>query len=168
MAATDYFLKIEGIDGESTDERHADWIEVLSFSWGVSQPRARSGMGAAGGRAAFQDFSVVKTLDKSSPTLMNACASGRHIKFLQLSLARTDQPADYFTLKFEDCIVSSQKLNGTDEANEFAEVVSNSLPLEQVGFTYGKIEMAYRQTREDGTLDDAVHESWDLRTNQAF
>ena len=80
--AFDAFIKIEGIPGESTDDAHADWIEVLSYSCGVSQPAsgsASSGGGASAERADFQDFSIVKALDKASPKLALACADGTHI-----------------------------------------------------------------------------------------
>ncbi len=68
--AVDNFLKIEGIKGESTDDKHKDWIEILSYSWGVSQMASASASTSGGGtsqRADFQDISIVKTLDSSSP-----------------------------------------------------------------------------------------------------
>ena len=89
--AFDAFIKIEGIPGESTDDKHKDWIEVLSYSTGVSQPSAgsaSSGGGASSERADFQDFSIVKTLDKASPKLALACARGEHIPTVTLELCR--------------------------------------------------------------------------------
>src|SRR5512141_296981 len=72
VMAFDAFLKIDGVPGESSDDKHKDWIEVLSYSWGVSQPSSGSASTAGGAtaeRANFSDFSVVKALDKASPKL---------------------------------------------------------------------------------------------------
>jgi len=58
--AFDAFLKIEGVSAESTDVTQKDWIEVLSYSWGVSQPAsgsASSGGGRSAERADFSEFS---------------------------------------------------------------------------------------------------------------
>ena len=87
--AFDAFLKIDGIPGESTDDKHKDWIEVLSFSHGVSQ-RASGSASTAGGataeRADFADFSIVKALDKASPKIFEASATGKHLKAVTVEL----------------------------------------------------------------------------------
>ncbi len=89
--AFDAFLNVKDIPGESTDDKHADWIEILSYSSGVSQTAsasASSGGGASSERADFQDFSIVKALDKASPKLALACANGTHIPEVALELCR--------------------------------------------------------------------------------
>src|SRR3981081_2767205 len=80
MAAVDYFLKIEGIKGESHNSKHKDEIDVQSFSWGVSQTRARAGGGGAAGKVQFQAFHSANLVSKASPSLFLKCASGQHIK----------------------------------------------------------------------------------------
>ena len=85
--AFDTFLKIDGIEGESTDDKHKGWIEILSYSWGESQMVSRTASSSGGGTSArvdMQDLSVVKTLDKSSPLICLACAEGKHIKEVTL------------------------------------------------------------------------------------
>src|SRR5919109_1032111 len=86
--ATDTFLKIDGIPGESTDDKHKDWIEFLSYNHGMSQPvSAASGTGGrTSQRVNMSDFSVMKMLDKSSPHLAQACCDGRHIKEVKVEL----------------------------------------------------------------------------------
>ena len=78
--AVDMFLKLDGIDGESTDAQHQDWIEVSSFSWGVSNSIAGSGTGGGGaGKASFQDLHFEQLFDKSSPQVALYCVTGKHI-----------------------------------------------------------------------------------------
>src|SRR6266496_2578128 len=80
MALVDYFLKLDGIDGESTDRDHKDAIEILSFSWGVLQETDPAGGGGAGGKAIVQDFHFTANFSKASPALFLTCATGRHIR----------------------------------------------------------------------------------------
>src|SRR5688572_14489207 len=81
MAAVDYFLKIDGVDGESTDDKHKGEIDVESFSWGVTQTGTFShGGGGGAGKVALQDFHFTMKVSKASPTLFLACASGQHYK----------------------------------------------------------------------------------------
>ncbi len=89
--AFDCFLKIEEIPGESTDEGHKEWIELLSFSHGVSQ--TSSGAVSSGGslsaeRCDHQDFSIVKTLDKASPKLNIFCCNGKEVDKVSVELCR--------------------------------------------------------------------------------
>src|SRR5215475_5550792 len=70
MAAVDYFLKIEGIEGESTDKTHKNSIQVESFSFGETQAGSAShGSGGGAGKVQMQDFHFVKKLDRASPSL---------------------------------------------------------------------------------------------------
>src|SRR6187402_1470714 len=89
--AFDAFLKIEGIDGESGDSKHKDEIEILSFSWGVSNPSSLSGAGGGGGlgRAMLQDFSLTHRVDKSSPILFLSCCTGKHIPSATLTCRKS-------------------------------------------------------------------------------
>jgi type VI secretion system secreted protein Hcp len=161
--AFDAFLKVDGIPGESTDDAHADQIEVLSFSSGVSQTSsasASSGGGASSERADFQDFSIVKALDKASPKLAVACADGTHISEVVLELCRAGgDKLKYMEYKLSDCIVSSVRPGGSAQGGE-------TLPLEEVSFNYGKIEWIYtQQKRADGTGGGNVAAGWDLEKN---
>ena len=75
--ASDIFAKIGDIKGESLDNKHKDEIEVLSWSWGVTNDAAQSmGGGGGAGKASFHDLSFTHKIDKASPVLMKGCASG--------------------------------------------------------------------------------------------
>jgi len=161
--AYDAFLKLDGIPGESTDDKHKDWIEILSYSSGVSQPAvaARSTGGAASaGRVNVQDFSIVHTLDKASPKLFLSCCKGEHIKVVTLELCRaTGDKQKYMEYKMSDVLVSSVRPGGSSKAGD-------TLPLEEVSFNYGKIEITYTQTDQTGKPKGDVKANWDLSANK--
>ena len=162
--AFDCFLKIDGLPGECTDDKHKQWIEVLSYSHGVSQPP--SGSRSSGGarsaeRCDHQDFSVVKTLDKASPKLSLFCCNGTHIKTIKMELCRaTGNKTKYMEYDLEDVIVSGVRPGGSAQGGE-------TLPLEEVSFNYGKIEWKYTETdHETGARKGDVMTHWDLVNNK--
>jgi type VI secretion system secreted protein Hcp len=162
--AFDAFLKIDGIDGESDDDKHQKWVEILSFSHGLSQPStgSRSSGGAATAeRVNHQDFSVVKTLDKASAKLALACCKGTHIKEVKLELCRAaDDKAKYMEYKMSDVIISSVRPGGSAQGGE-------TLPLEEVSFNYGKIEWTYTETdHKTGKPKGDVKANWDCVANK--
>ena len=86
MAAVDYFIKFDGIKGESADVKHKDEIDVESWTWGETNIGGTgSGGGGGAGRVSMQDFQFVMRLNRASPALMRACATGQHIKTATLS-----------------------------------------------------------------------------------
>src|SRR4029077_9313339 len=107
--ASDIFAKIGDIKGESLDAKHKDEIEVLSFSWGVTNTRATApgGGGGGDGKATFQDLSILHKIDKASPLLMRACATGMHLKEATIThrKAGKDQQ-DYLIVKMNDIIIT--------------------------------------------------------------
>jgi type VI secretion system secreted protein Hcp len=161
--AVDMFLKVDGVDGESTDDKHKKEIEVLSYSWGISQQRSASASSAgslSSQRADFHDFSIVKAVDATSPKLALFCADGTHIKNIRLELCRSGgdkQP--YMEYKFTDVLVTGFKPGGSGHGE--------ALPLEEVSFTYGKAEWKYTQTKvEGGKGSGNVAGGWDLKANK--
>lgn len=160
MAATDFFMKIDGIKGESTDDKHKDEIDVLSWSFGVSQTgTAAHGGGMGGGKATFQDVHFTMKASKASPELLLACASGKHLKdaILTARKAGGDQQ-EYFKVTFEDVIVSSYQAGGSGG--------SDIVPTDQVSINFSKMKMEYKPQKKDGTLDSAVTTGWDLKANK--
>src|SRR2546430_3152894 len=109
MAAVDFFLKIEGVDGESTDDKHKGEIDIESFSWGVSQSGSHgAGGGGGAGKASFQDLHFHTHVDKSSPKLFLACATGEHFKKAVLTCRKARQEQqEYMKITMSDCLVSA-------------------------------------------------------------
>jgi type VI secretion system secreted protein Hcp len=161
--AFDAFLKVEGIPGESKDEKHPDWIEILSYSHGFSQPPSNtvSSVGGAGsGRVNMQDFSVVKHIDKASAKLAEACCTGKHIPSVILEICRAGgDKLKYMEYKMSDTMVSGVRPGGTSQGGD-------EVPLEEVAFNFGKIEWTYtQQDRKTGAAAGNVAAGWDLVKN---
>ena len=163
--AFDCFLQIEGIPGESTDDKHKDWIEVLSYSHGLSQ-RSSGNVSTGGGRSAercdHEDFTVVKALDKASPKLALYCCNGSHIPKITVQLCRAaGDKQKYMEYIMTDVIVSSVWPGGSAENKE------TGLPLEQATFNYGKMEWVYTETdHKTGKPKGDVKAHWDLAANK--
>ena len=161
--AFDCFLKIEGVDGESSDDKHKDWIELLSYSHGVSQPSsgaASSGGGRSAERCDHADFSIVKTVDKATPKLALACCDGTHIESIKVELCRAGgDKQKYMEYVMNDVIVASARPGGSSEGE--------ALPTEEVCFNYGKIEWVYTETdHKTGRPKGDVKAHWDLTENR--
>ncbi len=153
--ATDMFLKLEGIDGESHDSKHGGEIEIHSFSFGVSQTGSfGSGGGGGTGKASFSDLSVMKSADKATPKLMQFCATGVHIKtgILTVRKAGKDQQ-EYYVIKMEDLLVSSVQNAGSE----------GQVPSESLSLNFSKIKFTYKEQKADGTLGGTVDFGWDLK-----
>jgi type VI secretion system secreted protein Hcp len=106
--ALNAYLKIEGIKGESTASKHKDEIDVMSFSWGVEQSGTVGGGGGGAGKASAKDFQFMLKVDKSSPVLFKACATGEHLKVATLALERAGKgQVEYLKYEFKDVLISS-------------------------------------------------------------
>jgi type VI secretion system secreted protein Hcp len=159
MALVDYFLKIEGIEGESQDSKHKNEIEIESWSFGATQGGTFSASGGGGaGKVAMQDFHFVMKANKASPKLMLACASGEHIKsaILTCRKAGKDQQ-EFLKYTFSDLLVSSFQTGGS--------AAGSVIPLDQISLNFAKIEKEYKEQKSDGTLGGAVKIGWDLKKN---
>lgn len=159
--AVDMFLKIEGLDGESTDEAHDKWIEVLSFSHGVSQPvsGASATGGRTGGRADFMDMGVVKTIDNASPDLNIKCAKGEHIPKVELELClASGEKHTFMKYTLEDCVITSVAPGGS--------AGGESKPLENLTIAYGKIKWEYTPIDHTGSPGSPTDRTWNLETNK--
>jgi type VI secretion system secreted protein Hcp len=157
MAATAFFLKIEGIDGVSADAKHKGEIDLESWSWGQTQSGARAAGGGAG-KVNMQDFHAVMKVCKASPRLMLACATGQPIQKAVLTCrqAGTDQQ-EYLKVTMTDLLVSSYQTGGNGHGG---------VPTDQFSLNFARIEFEYREQRPDGTLGGAVKAGYDLKANQ--
>jgi type VI secretion system secreted protein Hcp len=157
--ATDVFLKIDGIAGESTDSKHKGEIEVLSYSWGASTSATLSSGGTGGGhgKVAMQDLSISTMYSKASPALMMACATGKHLTGATLVARKAGGTAqDYLTYKLTECLVSSYQTGASSE-----------MPMDSFSLNFGKIEVNYQAQSEKGPVGDPVKVGWDLKINKA-
>lgn len=160
MAAFDYFLKLDGIPGESTDAKHKGEIDVMSWSWGESQPAPPvSGGGAGAGKVSMTDLHVSANLSKASPQLLLACASGTHLKSAVLTGRKAGKAqAEFLTFTLGDVLVSAYQTGGaTAEA-----------PLDSISLNFSKIEMIYRESSAKGGLGSPIRVGWDRKANKSF
>lgn len=158
MAAIDYFLKLDGISGESKDSKHKGEIDVLSFSFGETQSGSSgSGGGGGAGKVQMSDFSFTARTTKASPQLFLSCAQGKHIKqaFLTARKAGGSQQ-EYLKIKLNDVLVSSYALGGSEAEVE---------PHDVFSLKFVKISYDYAPQKADGSLDAPIHAGWDLLKN---
>ena len=155
--AVDYFLKVEGIPGESLDAKHKDEIDVLGFNWGVSQEGGtRTRSGGASGKAVFDELIVLARTSKASPPLWLACASGKHIKSAVLTCRRAGKaPVAFLKITLTDVVITSYEIDGTQEEP----------PVDQVGLAFAMIETAYSPVDATGKVLSPVKAVWDTKKN---
>ena len=161
MAQVDYFLKIDGIEGESRDDMHKGEIAIDSWTWGETHPASPGATGGGGGHVTINDFTFTMRLSKASPKLFLACAEGDHIKVAWLTARQGggSKGEDYFLKwSFSDLVVSSYQTD-TDESQR---------PIDHVGFSFAKIEVEYKEQRPDGSLGNSTKAGWDVKKNTAF
>ena len=155
--ASDIFAKIGDIKGESLDDKHKDEIEVLSFSWGVTNTGATAAGGGGGaGKATFQDLSIVHKIDKASPLLMQACATGTHIKEATITRRAYKEQRDYLIVKMNDVMIT-----GVTDGD-----ASGQAGSETVSLAFAKIDLEYKPQKADGSLDTGIHFKYDLKANK--
>lgn len=157
------FLAIEGIKGESTYEGHVGEIEVLDFHWSLSQPRggAASGGGALRTeRAHFGDLSVYKAIDKATPSLAHACASGTHLNKATFQLCRAGGDTQlYMKFTLQDVIITAVRSGGRGYGEK--------IPLEEISLSYSQIEWEYFPTKvTTGMVEGRIVKNWNLKTNR--
>jgi type VI secretion system secreted protein Hcp len=158
----DYFLKIDGIDGESTDAAHPGEIEPISFHWNevVTLIRDGGGGGSAAGKVNPSDFQIAKRVDKSSPVLMVSCATGRRFKTAVLVGRKAgDRPLEFLKITLEDVLITSYGIGGVADAP--------SPVNEQLTLTFATLEMIYREQRPDGSAGAEVKRKFDFVRNVA-
>ncbi len=161
MAIVDYFLKLDDIKGESTDDKHKGEIELESWSWGARQSGTASfGAGAGAGKVAKEDFRFIKRTDKSSPALMIACATGQHFKLATLVARKAGGgQQEYLTIKMEEVLVSGYNMEGAQHS-------ADAIPTETISLNFSKLEYAYKPQKPDGTLDAEVKQKYDFAANK--
>ena len=156
--ATDIFAKIGDIKGESLDDKHKNEVEVLSWSWGVSQSGTMAHGGGGGeGKASFSDFNFTHHVDKASPVLLKACATGEHIKEATITVRKAGKgQQEYLIIKMNDVIITSVNPSGSDGAST----------AESVAMQCSKVDLEYKPQKPDGSLDAGLHFKYDIKGNK--
>ena len=158
--AEQWFLKIDGIEGESTNDAHKDEIDVESWSWGVVQSGASgSGGGVGAGKAVFQDMHFVARISKASPKLFLACATDSHHKVATLSGSRTGgKTVDFLEYKLSDVQITSVQHSDSEAG----------APMEQFSLQYRKFEISYSPQKSSGKIGPAATAGFDVQQNKTL
>ena len=158
MAAVDFFLKIDSIDGESLDSKHKGEIELESFSFGATQTGTLATGGAGAGKVQFQDFHFVTKTSKASPKIFAACASGKHIiKATIIARKAGEQPREYLKITLSDVLISSYSVNGDGIVGA----------VDSSGMAFMKIDYAFTPQTDTGAAGTPVSIGWDVKANRA-
>jgi type VI secretion system secreted protein Hcp len=160
MATSSIHLKIGDIKGESTDIKHKDEIDVQSWSWGASNSGSiTSGAGGGTGKVTFTDLTFVHSVDRASPSLWRACATGEHIKDATLAAAKKDKGSqDFLVIRMSEVLVTSVSASQAD--------AGATAPIEQVALQFAKVDFEYKPQKADGSLDAGVHFKYDIKANK--
>jgi type VI secretion system secreted protein Hcp len=159
--AVDIFAKLGDIKGESLDAKHKDEIEVLSFSWGVTNATPPGGAGGGAGKATFQDLAIVHRIDKASPLLLRACATGKHLPDATITHRKAGKgQQEYLIVKMNDVVITGVvHSGGAGQQDAGAETVT---------MTFAKVDFEYKPQKPDGSLDTGVQFKYDLKSNKAL
>lgn len=160
--AVDFYLKIEGIDGESKKTGHENQIEILSWSFGCSNAgTAGIGSGQSGAaRVAMQDFNFMKYTDKSSPKLIQSMFEGKMVPSATLVGRRAGlkdgKAAKYMVWEMKNVVVSSHSLSGSG---------GGDLPAESFSLRFEEVSLKYKSIKA-GASEGAINGGWNLKTNK--
>ncbi|CAH0306267.1 hypothetical protein SRABI118_04591 [Massilia sp. Bi118] len=160
--AIDVYLQIDGIKGESHDDKHKDWIECGTVNWGILQPRsatASTGGGHTAERVEIQEITFSKMADLSSPILMQTCAMGKTIPKAKFEFMRADgdgMPIKYFEIELENVLIGAIAPG----------IEAGSILGEHVSLKFSKVKWKYTQQKIGGGAGGSTVGGWDLAANK--
>jgi type VI secretion system secreted protein Hcp len=155
--ASDIFAKIGDIKGESLDAKHKGEIELLSWSWGVTNPAKITGSGGGAGKASFHDLSFTHKIDKASPLLLRGCATGEHLKEATITHRKAGKgQQEYLIVKMNDVLITAVSDDDSKESGG----------LETVSMVFAKVDLEYRPQKADGSLDAGIHFKYDIKAHK--
>lgn len=159
MAQQDYFLKLDGINGESQDDKHSSEIQLLSFSLGgTNQGAGGYGQGSGAARSQVHDVSFTKRADTSTPALLKACFTGKSIGDAVVTARKAggDAPVEYLVIKLTEVFVTSYHTAAMD---------GNDVAIESGSLNFSKIEYNYTPQNADGTAGGTITTGYDVKKN---
>lgn len=154
-----YFLKLDGVPGDSTDAAHKGEIQLLAFSWGVSNPGSASSSGGAGaGKANFSDFNFTAHTSKASPLLMLNTATGKHLKSATLTGSRRVRGGsqDFLKIELTEVLITSYQQGAS----------GGELPTDSSSLRFGKIKYTFESQSPNGTPGTTTSATWDIISNK--
>jgi type VI secretion system secreted protein Hcp len=156
--AVDMFLKIDDVKGESADDKHKDMIDVLAWSWGMSQSgTTHMGGGGGAGKVSVQDISLTKYVDKSSPNLILAACNGKHFKEALLTVRKAgEKPLEYIKITMKEVLVSNISTGGSGGEDRLTENIT---------LNFAEFKVEYTPQKPDGSGDAAVEAAWNIAKN---
>lgn len=161
--AVDILLKIDGIKGESVIDAHEGEIDVLAWSWGMTQSgTTHTATGGGGGKVNVSDITFTKLVDIATTDLIKACTSGRHIPKAELIVRKAGgaKPVDYLKLTMQEVLVSSYNTGGSNDDLDRVQ--------ETLTFNFARFEMEYTQQNEKGGKTGSTKAGWDIAKNKAM
>ena len=156
--AVDMFIKIGDIKGESKDKAKKEHIDVLAWSWGVSNSgNAQVGGGAGAGKVHVQDLSITKYVDSATPPLLLAASNGEHFKEALLTVRKAGKDAvEYIKIKLEEVLITSLSTGGSGGEDRLTESVT---------LNFAKVHFDYVPQKDDGKAGTAIPYCWDIAAN---
>jgi type VI secretion system secreted protein Hcp len=153
--AVDIFLKLDKVNGESKGKDHTDEIDVLSWSWGLSQSgTTHLGSGGGSGKVNVQDLSITKYVDAASCDLIKCCCNGDHLATGKLTVRKAGtNPLEYITIDFTELLVAAYSTGG---------IGSDDRMTENVTLNFRKFEIKYKKQKDDGSGEDKGDTTWDI------
>lgn len=151
----DMFLKLTGITGESQDDKHPDELDIQSWGWGMSQP-GREWRGKS--RVVINNVSCIKTVDKSSPSLMQACCTAKVMPEGILTCRKAgDKVVEYYVLTLKNVFIASISAGSTREAEE---------QMEEIELNFQEFKVAYTAQNAEGQPRGTTEFEWSIAENQ--
>jgi type VI secretion system secreted protein Hcp len=156
--AVDMFLKLGDVKGESVDAKRKGEIDILAWSWGMSQSgTTHSGPGGGAGKVNVQDVSVTKYIDKASSVLAGACCKGTHFKEALVTVRKAgDKPLEYVKLTMYDVMITAVSTGGSQGEDRLTENVT---------LNFAKFKYEYTPQKGDGSGDATVDLTFDIAAN---
>jgi type VI secretion system secreted protein Hcp len=156
--AVDIFLKLDGVTGEAQDQSHKDEMDILAWSWGMSQSgTTHMGSGGGAGKVNVQDLSVTKYVDNATPTLMKFCCKGKHIDTGKLTVRKAgDEPLEYIVIEFQELLISSISTGGSGGEDRLTENLS---------LNFREFHLTYKQQTKEGGDGGSPDVKWDIALN---
>lgn len=158
--AQDMFIKIAGIDGESKDSAHTNEIDVLNWSWVVSQESTmHTGSGGGAGKAHVADLEFEHYVDRATPNLFKYCVTGKHIPEAKLTLRKAGgNLLEYLKITMTDIVVTM--------VNPAGSVTDEVKARERVALSFAKVKTEYTVQNQQGGSGGAITAGYDIQKNQ--